>query len=251
MTGSDRPLVAVTSRRIPAERIGHWLEPAQALPTYYLDAIHDAGGIGASVVYQDPDTVDVDAFIERFDGLVVTGGLDVDPSLYGQEPHPRISAHDAVSDRWEIALIEATRRARKPLLAICRGAQLLNVACGGTLHQHIPDLADVGPHGIPDGGGGTPNAMRVEPGSLLADAIGTDDVTGRCHHHQAADVVGEDLIAVARSGDGIIEGLEIPDDAWTVAVQWHPEDSARYDPVQQRLFETFVGRSRQVPGTPS
>ncbi|HET8929410.1 MAG TPA: gamma-glutamyl-gamma-aminobutyrate hydrolase family protein [Acidimicrobiales bacterium] len=241
---SSRPLVAVTSRRIPAERIDHWLEPAQALPTYYLDAIHEAGGIGASVIYQDPDAVDVDAFLARFDALMVTGGLDVDPALYGQEPHPETGGFDTTSDRWEIALIDAARRVEMPVLAICRGQQLLNVAQGGTLHQHLGELPGVGSHGIPDGGGGTPNAMSVEPDSRLAEAIGTEDVVGRCHHHQAVDEVGADLVVTARTADGVIEGLEIPDDRWTVAVQWHPEDSARNDPIQQRLFEAFV---RAVP----
>ncbi len=237
---STRPLIAVTSRRIPAERIERWLEPAQALPTYYLDALHAAGGIGASVVCHDPDTVDVDAFVTRFDALMVTGGLDADPSLYGQEPHPKLSAFDPTSDRWEIALIDAARRAGKPVLAICRGHQLLNIAQGGTLHQHLGDLPGVGEHGIPDGGGGTPNPMLVEPDTLLAEAIGTDDVVGRCHHHQAVDELGAELVVTARTADGVIEGMEIPGDRWTVAVQWHPEDSARNDPVQQRLFDAFV-----------
>lgn len=240
----SRPLIAVTSRRIPAERIDHWLEPAQALPTYYLDALHAAGGIGASVVYQDPDTIDVGAFVDRFDGLMVTGGLDADPALYGQEPHPTTGEFDTTSDRWEIALIDAARRRGMPLLAICRGHQLLNIAAGGTLHQHIGDLDGVGAHGIPDGGGGTPNDMTVEPSSRLAQAIGTDGVVGNCHHHQAVDEVGEGLVVTARTADGIIEGLEAPDDAWTVAVQWHPEDSARNDPIQQRLFDAFVRASQ-------
>ena len=236
----SRPLIAVTSRRIPAERIDHWLEPAQALPTYYLDALHAAGGIGASVVRQDPDEVDVDAFLSRFDGLMVTGGLDADPAMYRQEPHSATGAFDTVADRWEIALIGAARRSGMPLLAICRGHQLLNIAQGGTLHQHLGDLDGVGPHGIPDGGGGTPNAMIVESGSRLAAAIGTEDVVGNCHHHQAVDEVGASLVVTARAADGVIEGLECPDDRWTVAVQWHPEDSSRNDPTQQRLFEAFI-----------
>lgn len=239
----SRPLIAVTSRRIPAERIDHWLEPAQALPTYYLDALHAAGGIGASLVYQDPDDVDLGELLGRFDGLMVTGGLDADPALYGQQPHESTGTFDTTSDRWEIALIDAARHAEMPLLAICRGHQLLNIAAGGTLHQHVGDLDGVGAHGIPDGGGGTPNDMIIEPGSRLAAAIGTDGVVGNCHHHQAVDEVGEGLVVTARTADGIIEGLDAPDDAWTVAVQWHPEDSARSDPVQQRLFDAFVRAS--------
>lgn len=236
----ERPLVAVTSRRIPAERIDHWLEPAQALPTYYLDALHEAGAIGASVIHQEPDSVDVEAFLGRFDALLVTGGLDADPALYGQEPHPATGPWDTTADRWEMALMACARQARMPLLAICRGAQLLNIAQGGTLHQHLEDLPGVGSHGIPDGGGGTANPILVEPGTRLAEAVGTEGVVGRCHHHQSADQVGADLVVSARTVDGIIEGLEIPDDHWTVAVQWHPEDSARYDPIQQRLFQAFV-----------
>lgn len=242
---TDRPLIAVTSRRIPAERIDHWLEPAQALPTYYLDALHAAGGLGASIVYQDPDSIDVDALVARFDGVMVTGGLDADPALYGQEANPATGAFDTTSDRWEIAVLDAARRARKPVLAICRGHQLLNISAGGTLHQHLGDLDAVGPHGIPDGGGGTPNDMIVEPGTRLAAAVGIEGVVGRCHHHQAVDRVGEGLVVTARTADGVVEGLEAPDDAWTVAVQWHPEDSARNDPVQQRLFDAFVEATRR------
>ena len=235
-----RPLIAVTSRRIPAERISNWLEPAQALPTYYLDALHRAGGMGVSMVPQPADEVEVDEVASRFDALMVSGGQDVDPSLYGQQPHVETTGYDGIADRWEIALIDSFRQAGKPILAICRGAQLVNVAFGGSLHQHLADLDRVSAHGIPNGGGGTPNPMLVDPGTRLAAAIGTDGVVGNCHHHQAVDRVGEGLVVVARTADGVVEGLEAPHEAWTVAVQWHPEDSAMHDPVQQRLFESFV-----------
>ena len=235
-----RPLIAVTSRRIPAERITNWLEPAQALPTYYLDALHRAGAMGVSLVPQPTDEVDIDTVPARFDALLVSGGQDVDPSLYGQEPHPETTGYDGVADQWEIALIDAFRRAGKPILAICRGAQLVNVGFGGTLHQHLGDLDGVTPHGIPNGGGGTPNPIVVDAGTRLAAAIGTEGVVGNCHHHQAVERVWDGLEVVARTADGTVEGLEAPDDLWTVAVQWHPEDSAMRDPVQQRLFEAFV-----------
>lgn len=236
----SRPLVAVTSRRIPAERITNWLEPAQALPTYYLDALHRAGAIGVSLVPQPTNEVDVEAVAERFDALLVSGGQDVDPSLYGQAAHPETTGFDSMADRWEIALIGAFRRRGVPILAICRGAQLVNVAAGGTLHQHLADLTGVGAHGIPNGGGGTPNPIIVDDDSRLARAIGVDGVVGNCHHHQAVDRVGDGLDVVARAADGTVEALEAADDPWTVAVQWHPEDSAMRDPVQQRLFEAFV-----------
>jgi putative glutamine amidotransferase len=237
---TPRPLIAVTSRRLPADRISAWLEPAQALPTYYLDALHRAGTVGASMVSRPRPEHDADAVMARFDGLLVSGGFDVAAEVYGQEPHPTTTNTDAETDRWEIDLIHAARRTGIPVLAICRGAQLLNVAFGGTLHQHLPDLAGLGPHGIPNGGGGTPNAIEVVGGSRLDAAIGTEHVIGNCHHHQAIDRVGQGLTVTARTADGVIEAVECTDDPWTVGVQWHPEDRAMHDPLQQRLFDAFA-----------
>ncbi len=245
-----RPVIALTSRRIPAERIDRWLEPAQALPTYYLDAIFNAGGIGFSAVCHSASSSECEAILDRFDALVVTGGLDVDPSIYGQSAHPQTGVSQLDADQWEIRLIGAARNIGMPILGICRGAQILNVALGGSLHQHIADLDGVGAHGIPDGGGGTPNPIIVEADTLLAAAIGTEGVVGRCHHHQAVDELGVGLVVSARTNDGIIEGIEVPDDPWTVAVQWHPEDSARYDPVQQNLFVALVAAAKAYHAQP-
>ncbi len=224
MSGKGRPLIAVTSRRIDASRISNWLEPAQALPTYYLDALHRAGAVGAALIPQPVEETDAEALLDRFDGLVVAGGVDVDPSLYGQPPHPETTGYDGATDRWEIALIEAAAARGIPTLAICRGCQLLNVARGGTLHQHLGDIPDIGSHGIPNGGGGTANQVGFSSGSRIADAIGADIATGNCHHHQSIDRLGD--------------GLQV-----TGRVQWHPEDSAMSDPLQQNLFEALVARA--------
>ncbi len=246
MAGPDapRPLIAVTARRLPAERISSWLEPAQALPTYYLDALHRAGAVGASLLSRPSSEHDPDALIARFDALLVSGGVDVDPSLYGQAPHSETTGYDAMTDQWEIALIHSARRAGRPVLAICRGTQLLNVGLGGTLHQHLGELDGIGAHGVPNGGGGTPNEMIVDPGTRLAAAIGVEGVVGNCHHHQAIDRLGAGLEVTARTADGVVECVEATDGPWTVGVQWHPEDSAMRDRVQQELFAHFVGQVR-------
>lgn len=247
MTG--RPLIAVTSRRLAAERISNWLEPAQAVPTYYLDALHRAGALGASLLPQPVEQTDAGAIVARFDGLLVSGGVDVDPACYAQTPHPETTGFDEATDRWEIALIDAAVAASKPVLAICRGSQLLNVAFGGSLHQHLGDLDGVGAHGIPNGGGGTSNEIHVTAGSRLARALGGTTAVGNCHHHQAVDRVGEGLGVVARTADGVVEALEVADpERWVVGVQWHPEDSAMHDPVQQSLFDTFVAEVMEHHG---
>ena len=235
-----RPLIAVTSRRIDADRISSWLEPAQILPTYYLDALHRAGAVGASVVSQPVESCDPVTLLKRFDGLVVSGGIDVDPSTYGEPVHPMTTGTSLAADRWEIALVRAAQTLGLPMLAICRGAQIMNVAFGGTLIQHLGDSAAVGPHGIPNGGGGTANDIIVEPGSRLATATGTSGVIGNCHHHQAVGRLGDGLVVTARSGDEVVEAIEPVNDWWALGVQWHPEDSAMHDPIQQHLFDRFV-----------
>lgn len=237
-----RPLVAVAGRVIPAERIERALEPHCALPTYYIEALERAGAVGAVLAPRVAPDVEAAALMERFDGLVLTGGEDLDPAGYGEQPHPRTYGFDAAVDSWEAALYRAAVAAGRPVLAICRGHQLLNVLHGGSLDQHITDGRGSVAHGIPLGGGGADVDMAIEPGSRLAEALATTSgVVGRCHHHQAVGRLGDGLRAVATAPDGIVEGFEPSDgDGWVVAVQWHPEDSAGRDPVQQRLFAAFA-----------
>ncbi len=121
--------------------------------------------------------------------------------------------------------------------------QMLNIVRGGTLDQHIVDKPGIGQHGIPFGGGGTRHRVEVSSGTRLAAALGTTTPIVECHHHQAVDVLGDGLVVVARAADGTVEALDLPErSAWLVAVQWHPEDTAGEDPVQQRLFDALVGR---------
>lgn len=239
------PLVAVTGRIIPAERVERSLEPQAAIASYYLEALGRAGAVGAVLL---PCATDDDAaqdLMGRFDGLVLTGGEDLDPSSYGEDPVPETYGCDAAVDGWEAGLYRAAVELGRPVLAICRGHQLLNVAHGGALDQHITGLGGKVAHGIPLGGGGSDVEMAVEPDSRLAVALGGElNPVVRCHHHQAVDRVGDGLRVVATAPDGTVEGLEPEGDGWVVSVQWHPEDSAMRDPVQQRLFAAFVQACR-------
>jgi putative glutamine amidotransferase len=244
---ADRPIIAVSARPVPIGRVQGWLEPALAGPTYYLEAISRAGGVGVQVLPEPIDGDQAAALMARLDGLVLTGGPDVDPSLYGQEAAPETYETSTEVDEFEMALLRAAIDAAKPVLAICKGHQLLNVAYGGTLDQHITGRPGLEAHGVPNGGGGALVAYEIEPGSALAKAAGATTASGMCHHHQAIDEVGAGLRVVARCADGTVEAVE-PVDApgWVVSVQWHPEDSAARDPQQQALFDTLVAEARRA-----
>lgn len=186
----------------------------------------------------DADTA---ALLEPFAGLVLTGGADVDPARYGQEPHPAAYGIDPDLDAFEIALVDAALERDIPILAICRGHQVLNVALGGTLDQHITDRPGLLAHGDParGPGGGVAHEVTVEAHTRLATALGTTRCSVRSHHHQVVAELAPKALATAWSDDGILEGFELPD-GWVVSVQWHPEVTAGDDPVQQRLFDAFV-----------
>jgi putative glutamine amidotransferase len=234
----SRPLVAVVGRRL-GETAKWPYSHASALPQRYLEAVRRAGG---EPVVVDPNGADVETVVERSDALVLTGGPDVDPVFYGERPHAKTYGVDPSADTFETALARVAIDGALPTLAICRGLQIVNIAFGGTLYQHIPEEPGVEPHGRPgEAGGETRQEIDVDGDSLLASVLGTTRVVGSCHHHQAVAKVAEGLRVTARAHDGIVEGLE-PDHAWLLAVQWHPEDTADVDPAQQRLFDALVAR---------
>jgi putative glutamine amidotransferase len=235
-----KPLVAVTGRHLRPGRISSWTAGALALPRGYTDAL-DRAGARALVVPPAGPPEDVGAVLEPFAGLVLTGGADVDPARYGQDPHPSSYGVDAALDAFEIALVDTALANDLPILAICRGHQLLNVAMGGTLDQHITDRPGLLVHGDPahGPGGGVDHDVEIEPGTRLAEALGVTRCSVRSHHHQAVADLAPKAKATAWSSDGINEGFELQD-GWVVAVQWHPEVTAGDDPVQQRLFNAFV-----------
>lgn len=172
------------------------------------------------------------------DGLVLSGGIDVNPALYGQERHPKADEPDDARDSTELTLLREALDRDVPVLAICRGMQLFNVAHGGTLTQHIEET---GTHQRYDQPKLQPvHSAEVQPGSKLAGITGAGAVQVNSRHHQAVADVGDGLVVSALSGDGVVEGVERPDKKFAVAVQWHPEDQAATDPVQAKLFEDFA-----------
>jgi putative glutamine amidotransferase len=239
----SRPLIAVSSRPRAAGEVKNWPDTPSAVMQYtYLDALWNAGGDEAIVAPKLTDREAMRAYLSRFDGLMLVGGGDVDPSRYGQEREPETYGVDASSDSLEIALIEAAIDLGLPTLAICRGLQVLNVARAGTLVQHITGQAPFDAHGQP-GEGFAVHPVAVVDGSQLAKSQGGAIEIARCwsYHHQVIDALGEGLRVTARSADGAIEGVELVDtDAWLVAVQWHPERTAAEDPAQQALFDELV-----------
>ena len=214
----------------------------------YIRRIQQAGGLPVLIPHMDPD--EVAEMVDRIDGLVLTGGDDVDPSSYGAEDEGVSIANDPVADRHEMALVRAAVQAGVPVLGICRGAQIINVAYGGTLLQemtlsgsedHPPrpqQLEDI-------------LAMRhdieIEPGSKLAGIFGQTRRSVNTTHHQAIDSVAPGFQAVAWAPDGIVEAIESTDDKHIIAVQWHPEKLP--PPADQELFESLVFiASRLRPG---
>ncbi|MCO5312976.1 MAG: gamma-glutamyl-gamma-aminobutyrate hydrolase family protein [Microthrixaceae bacterium] len=259
---SRRPVIAVTCQRREPGTVFK-LEPGVVVISDYLDAIWRAGGLPVPV-YPPMDSVDdaVDAareVIAQCDGVVAIGGLDVDPARYGQAAHETTMPAPPDQEAFELALIDAALDTATPLLAICRGLQLLNVALGGSLHQHITGAEGWQQHGVPNGGGGSTNDYHVEPGSLIASVVDGSTISGRCHHHQAVDRVAESLTVTGRTADGCVEAMELADPAnstrsaaghdtggarpWLLAVQWHPEETASKDPANQALFDAVVAAS--------
>ncbi len=234
-----RPLIAVPAYPVKPGRVEGWVTAAVAAPDTYLHALRRAGAQEAVIMPDALDEREAAELLTRFDGLLLLGGGDLDPETYGQARAEEVYGVIARRDRFELPLVHAAREHALPTLAICRGHQVLNVALGGTLDQHITSRDGVVGHGLPGvEGGSTMHAVRVHEGSRLATALGATATTVSSHHHQAVEKLGDGLEAVAWAEDGIVELID--GDAWMIGVQWHPEDTAATDPVQQRLFDGFV-----------
>jgi putative glutamine amidotransferase len=235
-SGSDhRPLIGVTSY-IEVTRYGVWETLSATLPQVYFDAILRAGGIPVLI----PPVGDGHReLVRRLDGLVLSGGADVDPALYGREPHERTRNTRPGRDAFELSLLEQARAAKLPIFAVCRGMQLLNVALGGTLIQHLPDTLGHDEH-LPTPGIFGSQTVKTLDDSLVARIVGAE-IAVHCHHHQAIDELGNGLRATAWSANGVIEAVENDDETYLLGVQWHPEE----DMADTRLFAALVDAARQ------
>ncbi|MDQ1505090.1 MAG: putative glutamine amidotransferase [Actinomycetota bacterium] len=205
----------------------------------YVDAVSRAGGDPVIVPPVLLDDESASVRLSRFDGLLLTGGGDIDPALYGQETRPEVAHVNPARDEFEIPLVRAAIDRALPTLCICRGAQVLNVALGGTLHQHISDREELVAHRNDDGSDGVLHEVRAQPGSRVMKAMGVERARTFSHHHQALADVGTGLVPVAWAEDGLLEGVEL-DDGWVLGVQWHAEATAAADPTQQAIFDALV-----------
>ena len=231
-----KPLIGLTSYRQRAQT-GVWDVQASFLPAVYIDAVTKAGGIAVLLPPQEPvDAAVATQIVTGLDGLIVTGGGDVAPERYGAQRHEKTDPLNAMRDAWEDALLTAAIDNEVPFLGICRGLQVLNVNRGGTLLQHLPDV--VGDDRYNRGGGNfSTNQAEIEGGKLAELLDGAAQLDVKSYHHQAIQDVGAGLKVTARSGDGIIQAVELEDSPFGVAVQWHPEEDADDD---VRLFAGLV-----------
>ncbi|WP_328441487.1 gamma-glutamyl-gamma-aminobutyrate hydrolase family protein [Streptomyces sp. NBC_00444] len=211
MTG--RPLIGISTYLEAGARWGVWELEAALLPAGYPRLVQAAGGLAVMLPPDEPSLAA--AAVARLDGLVIAGGPDVEPVRYGAERDARTGPPARTRDAWELALIEAALEARVPLLGICRGMQLLNVALGGTLVQHLDGHAEVvGVFGR--------HSVKPVPGTLYAGVV-PEETAVPTYHHQAVDRLGAGLVVSAYAGDGTVEAVELPAGGWVLGVQWHPE----------------------------
>jgi putative glutamine amidotransferase len=225
-----RPLIGITSY-LERARFGVWDLDSVLLPREYTDSVVRAGGIPVLL----PPTGDGHPeLVARLDGLLLAGGADVDPARYRQETDPRTEGLRPDRDSFEFGLLTEALAEGLPILAVCRGMQVLNSALGGTLHQHLPGHVGHDGHRPELGVFGTCR-VSIAKGSRTAAAFGTDTKV-HCHHHQAVDVVADGLTVVGTADDGTVEAVEMPGDQFVIGVQWHPEQ----DPGDDRLVAALV-----------
>jgi putative glutamine amidotransferase len=225
-----RPLIGITSSY-------SWDNHSHTIPNSYVDAVERGGG--TPVLLPPTFQIDVEQLLDAVDGLVLTGGVDVDPQHYGENPRPQLGTIDPKRDDFEIKITKEALRRGKPILAICRGHQVLNVAAGGTLIQdttsQVPEALkhrQNAPTYYPS------HTVRVQEGSRLHGIFGKGELGVNTFHHQAVKDLGEGLVATAWAPDGVIEAMELAGDTFVLGVQWHPE--RMIDGEMLKIFKAFI-----------
>jgi len=247
---STRPIIGITTTNlkalpgIPAAVPDSWV-----MSQRFIFAPTMAGGVPWMIPLLEHEE-DLRPIYDRLDGILIPGGADVDPTMYGEARHPGCEVSDTPRDRVELQLIRWALEDGKPVLGICRGVQLINLAAGGTLYQDLAaQLEGSVKHDYFPGQGFARDALThdviVEDGSRLAGIFGAGRLRVNSMHHQAIKGLGEGLVVTARSADdGVIEAVEIPSHAFMVGVQWHPEALSVTDEVTRRLFDEFIAAAR-------
>jgi putative glutamine amidotransferase len=240
----SRPLIGVTTSEMRMPRRTHPLpegDPPQsemALGIVYARAVEAAGGL--PVVLPPLETGAIGPLVDRLAGLCLSGGPDLDPAAYEAEPDPNLGTVEPALDEFEFAVARRADELGIPILGICRGCQALNVARGGTLHQHLPDVTDGSlTHRQTESGRQPTHTVRIEPDSRLAAIVGTEELDVNSFHHQAVDRLGRGLRAVAWAPDGVIEGIEDASSPLYLGVQWHVETLVHFE-RHAALFAALV-----------
>jgi gamma-glutamyl-gamma-aminobutyrate hydrolase PuuD len=229
-----KPVIGITTY-VEEASWGAWTLPAALIPYDYVRAVERAGGRALLV---PPSEDAVDETLDALDGLVFSGGNDMDPSTYGAEAHRTTSGTNPARDAGELALLTAALARDLPVLAVCRGFEVLNVARGGDLVQHLPEQVGHEHHRAVLGQF-SDHDVRVDESSRLGSLVGSELGDVKSHHHQALGRLGDGLREVAWAEDGTVEGVEDPDRRFTIGVLWHPEAGE-----DQRLFDALVAEAR-------
>jgi putative glutamine amidotransferase len=236
------PVIGLTTYLEQAQQ-GVWDVQAAFLQHVYFDAVSASRGVAVLLPPQPEPELAASVVLDGLDGLILTGGKDVQPELYGAERHPQTDDARPDRDAWELALFRGAEERRMPVLAICRGFQLVNVARGGTLHQHLPDALGTERYRV-GGGVFATNSVKVDEGTALAALVGEDDLAVHSYHHQGVDRLGEGLVVTARTDDGLPQAFESTGDGYVLGVQWHPEQ----DLEDRRLFAGLVAQASDYAG---
>ena len=231
-----RPAIGILTPFTYAE-FGVWHQHAALLPDGYVDAVNRAGGLALLATPDPLVTAHPDELLDRLDGLMLSGGADIEPAVYGAQRHAEAQESQRDRDEFEIALTRRAVARDMPVLGVCRGMQVLNVTFGGTLHQHLPEAVGHGEHRrVPGSFDGADHDVRLQPGSIAARAAGELLHPTKSHHHQGVDRIGEGLRVTGVSTlDELAEAIELPDRRFVLGVQWHPEADER-----SRIVEALV-----------